>query len=126
MRKIIISGFIIAAQTALFSQISINTPLFTYSQNFNTLAGTGSSSVLPPGWFFRETGLDNDSFYVAGSGTSNAGNTYSFGSAGSGERALGGLRSDELVTIFGVKFINNTGGVIPSVTITYTGEQWRI
>lgn len=126
MRKIIISCLILAVQTALLSQISINTPLFTYSQNFNSLANSGSSSVVPPGWFFRETGVDMDSFYVAGSGTSNAGNTYSFGSAGSSERALGGLRSDELVTTFGVKFINNTGGVIPSVTITYTGEQWRI
>ncbi|MBK9151533.1 MAG: T9SS type A sorting domain-containing protein [Saprospiraceae bacterium] len=126
MRKFIISCLILALQTTLLSQISINTPLFTYSQNFNSLANSGSSSILPVGWFFREIGIDKDSFYVAGSGTSNTGNTYSFGSSGSSERALGGLRSDELVTTFGVKFINNTGGVIPSVTITYTGEQWRI
>lgn len=97
----------------------------TYSQNFNTLATAATGNSFPTGWGISESGTNTNFSYAAGDGSSNSGNSYSFGNGTNADRALGGLRSGSLVPIFGGKFINNTGGTITSVTITYTGEQWR-
>ncbi|MFN5020282.1 MAG: hypothetical protein ACK5GP_01400, partial [bacterium] len=50
-----------------------------YAQNFNTLAKAGASSVLPSGWLLLETGTNANANYTAGTGSSNSGDTYSFG-----------------------------------------------
>ncbi|HSK13811.1 MAG TPA: ExeM/NucH family extracellular endonuclease, partial [Phnomibacter sp.] len=99
----------------------------SYSQDFNTLAITGTSSTLPAGWLLLETGTSANAngLYTAGTGSNNAGDTYSFGSGGSSERALGGLRSGTLNPTFGASFTNNTGGTLTFLTISYTGEMWR-
>jgi len=99
----------------------------TTTENFNTLAPTGSSNILPPGFQIVETGgTAADGFYAAGTGSSNAGNTYSFGAAGSTERALGALTSGGVSTImFGGIFTNALGATITSLALGYTGEQWR-
>ena len=68
-----------------------------YTQNFDTLAGTGTSTAVPTGWGFDETGTNANGIYTAGTGSSTAGDTYSFGT--SGDRALGQLRSGALVFI---------------------------
>ncbi len=113
-----------------------------YSQDFNSLATTGTANTWTnnstlPGWFlFRQpapgTAIPT---YSATDGGSNAGNLISFGSASSSERALGGLGSGG--AIFGspaagaiagwiaVGFINNSGSDINSATIAFNGEQWR-
>ena len=100
----------------------------SYTQSFDTLASKGSSAVLPLGWSLKETGstATADGRYRAFTPGSGAGDTYSFGTEGSGERAIGSLRSDDLVTLFGVKFTNNTGATIEGLAIGYTGEQWRL
>lgn len=100
----------------------------TYIQNFNSLANSGTSSTLPIGWEILETGTSANAngSYTAGTGSSNAGDTYSFGSAGSTERALGGLQSGTLVPTIGASFTNNTGAVITAFNIAYSGEQWRL
>ncbi|MDX1929826.1 MAG: hypothetical protein SFV81_25085 [Pirellulaceae bacterium] len=72
-----------------------------YTQNFDTLAstGTGTGGELTgalDGWYSSETGSANNSTYTAGTGSANTGDTYSFGSASSTERAFGGLRSGSL------------------------------
>ena len=99
-----------------------------YTQNFDTLASTGTSSTLPTGWFLSEssTSAANDGKYTAGTGSSNAGDTYSFGAAGSTDRAFGTLRSGTLIPLIGACFTNNTGGPIVSLEIGYTGEEWRL
>lgn len=97
-----------------------------YTQDFNSLASSGTSSVVPDGWFFLESGTNANTIYTAGTGSSNTGDTYSFGAAGNTERALGGLLSGSLVPLYGAQFINNTGGVITSLAVSYTGEQWRL
>ena len=95
------------------------------TQDFDALASSGTSSTTPAGWGFAESGTNADTTYAAGTGSSNAGNTYSFGAADSSERAFGGLRSGSLIPIVGASFVNNTGGTINSLEISYTGEQWR-
>jgi len=106
--------------------ISLTAIGVTYSQDFNSLANTGTSSAVPNGWDFIETGSNANVLYTAGTGSSATGDTYSFGSAGSSERAFGGLRSGTVIPIIGAQFTNNTGGTINSLTIAYTGEEWRL
>jgi uncharacterized protein len=98
----------------------------TYTQNFDSLAIAGTSSTLPTGWYLLETGTSAaaDGAYAAGTGSSNGGNTYSFGTGA--DRALGTLQSGTLVPSFGVKLVNGTGGTITSADISYVGEQWRL
>jgi hypothetical protein len=116
------------ASPALFAQpcVSLTTPGAAYTQNFNTLASAGSSSVVPPGWAFSESGANANATYTAGTGSSNAGDTYSFGAGGSGERAFGGLQSGSLIPTIGACFTNNTGAVVNRLDIAYNGEQYRL
>ncbi len=116
-----------AAQPALaagtVSLTALDTP---YAQDFDTLASSGTSSVVPVGWEFSESGTNANTVYTAGTGSSTAGDTYSFGAAGNTDRAFGGLRSGSLVPLIGAQFTNNTGSSIFSLDVTYTGEQWRL
>jgi hypothetical protein len=68
---------------------------------------------------------DNEQ-YAFDDGGSTTGDTYSYGDDASTERALGGLQSGTLVPSFGASFTNTTGQNVTSVTINYTGEQWRL
>ncbi len=113
---------------AAWAQIPIQAVNSPYTQDFNTLANTGTSNVLPSGWVLTETGTSAsaDGLYAAGTGSSNAGNAYSFGAAGSTDRALGGLLSGTLTPTFGAGFVNNTSSTLTSIAITYTGEEWRL
>lgn len=105
--------------------VSLTVLSSAYTQDFNTLALSGTSSTVPTGWEFAETGTNNNSTYTAGTGSGNAGDTYSFGAASASERSFGGLLSGSLVPTVGAQFTNNTGGTITSLAIAYTGEMWR-
>ena len=108
----------------LNSQVSLTGP--TYNQDFNTLALSGTSSTVPAGWLFSESGTNANTIYTAGTGSGNAGDTYSFGAANNAERAFGGLQSGSLNPTIGAGFTNNTGGTVTSLAFAYTGEQWRL
>ncbi|MDF3059576.1 MAG: hypothetical protein K0R17_3791 [Rariglobus sp.] len=114
--------------------ISLTTPGSTYTQNFNTLSNTAGSTtneltdLIMPGWSMNESGggvRDNER-YAVDTGGSNTGDTFSYGSAGQTDRALGSLQSGTLIPSFGVNFKNDTGVTLTSLMIAYTGEQWRI
>ncbi|MEG4987521.1 cadherin repeat domain-containing protein, partial [Microcoleus sp. BR0-C5] len=107
---------------------AINLTTTTYTQNFNTLESSGSpSSIMPTGWEFLESGTNNaNNTYGIDDGTSPPGNTYSYGTGNTNDRALGGLRSNNLIPTLGVSFTNNTGSTIRSLAINYRGEQWRL
>jgi hypothetical protein len=103
-----------------------------YIENFNTLANTGTpawtnDSTLDGWQAFRALGGPLFTTYAADDGGSTTGRLYSYGSADSTDRALGSLASGTpgQITI-GVAFTNNTGSTIRSLSITYTGEQWRV
>ncbi|MCZ8114188.1 Ig-like domain-containing protein [Silanimonas sp.] len=103
----------------------------TYSQDFDTLsnvAGSTTNTSLPAGWLLNETGggaRDNEQ-YAVDTGASNTGDTFSYGAAGSNERALGSLRSSSLIASYGACFTNGTGSALSTLQIAYTGEQWRL
>ena len=94
------------------------------SEDFNTLASSGSSSFTPPGWFFNESGSNANDTYSSNTGTSSSGNTYSYGTGS--ERSLGGLLSNTLNPSWGAKIKNELGEDLRTLVITYTGETWRV
>lgn len=99
----------------------------TYNQNFNfpDLARSGSSTVLPTGWAISTP------TYSADTGSSSSGGARSYGSTialfnARDDRALGSLTSDAVPTVlFGAEFQNTSSRDFTSLTISYTGEQWR-
>lgn len=111
--------------------VSLTTSGLAVTQNFDALAnvaGSTTNSLTLPGWFMTESGggaRDNEQ-YAVDAGVSNVGDTYSYGSAGAAERALGSLRSGTLIPLFGACFTNNTGSTIDSIDVAYAGEQWRL
>jgi hypothetical protein len=108
------------------SQVLITSTATAYTQNFNTLKATaGTSTVLPTGWRLLETGANANTSYTAGDGSSTTGDTYSFGTGTATDRALGTLLSGSLNSTIGVQVKNTTGQTITSLSIAYTGEQWR-
>lgn len=110
----------------VLGQQSIGALGIAVTENFNSLDASSTSSVLPTGWYLSETGSNANTTYSVGTGSNNSGDTYSFGSASSTDRALGGLRSGSLNPTFGAAFLNNTGSTVNCISITYTGEQWRL
>jgi uncharacterized repeat protein (TIGR01451 family) len=106
--------------------VSLTTLGAASSQNFDTLANSGTSGTTPTGWFFSEALANANALYTAGTGSGNAGDTYSFGAAASTERAFGGLQSGTLNPTVGACFTNNTGSTITNLAIAYTGEEWRL
>lgn len=105
---------------------AISLSIGSYTQDFNTLAATGSGTVVPNGWAFSESGSNANTMYSVGTGSNNTGNTYSFGASGSTERAFGGLQSGNLIPTIGVEFHNDTGITIVNLAVNYTCEQWRL
>ena len=92
--------------------IFLNTLGTAYTQDFNTLSntpGTTTNDLTIIGWEMTEAGLgtrDNEQ-YAVDDGTSNTGDTYSYGTLGSPDRALGALQSGSLNAMFGVVFFNS-------------------
>ncbi|MFN9111634.1 MAG: lamin tail domain-containing protein, partial [Bacteroidota bacterium] len=98
----------------------------TVTQDFNTLVNSGTSTVLPAGWFISESGTNANATYGVSTGSSTTGDSYSLGASGTTDRALGGLRTGSLIPTFGASFTNTTGSVVNTLAINYTGEQWRL
>lgn len=129
MKKSLLLLTCVALTIATQAQISITSSTLTYTQDFNSLDTISSSpynTALPTGWELAESGNNANSTYRGGDGSSNSGDTYSLGTAGSSERSLGGLASGSLLPAFGARFTNSTGSTIDGFAISYSGEQWRL
>ncbi len=126
--------YVINTGTATISVISDDiTPISltggAYTQNFNTLPSSGTGTlfdIIPTGWGFTETGASANTIFTTSTGSSNTGDTYSFGASSNSERAFGTLLTGNLSPVIGAGFTNNTGTVITTLRIIYTGEQWRL
>lgn len=127
MKKLYALLLFVFSVTFSFAQISVLSTGSALTENFNTLvnSGTGTSANVPAGWAFLETGSGANTTYTASPGSATA-DTYSFGTGTSTDRAFGGLQSNNLNPTIGVSYTNNTGAAITSVTVTYTGEEWRL
>ena len=87
--------------SAAVDYISLNSAGVFVSENFNTLANSSVSNTFPVGWRIFESGANADLNYSAGTGSSNSGDSYSFGLSGSSLRTLGSLQSGSLVSTTG-------------------------
>ncbi|MDH4405069.1 MAG: ExeM/NucH family extracellular endonuclease [Cyanobium sp. D14.bin.5] len=121
----------------------------TYGQNFDGLASSGASNTWSndgtlPGWhLFRQPSASPVAItsYNADTGAANSGNFLSYGSSGSGDRALGGLGSGgvyfsgpspapavpsgSVAGWFALALSNATAAPITNLAIAFNGEQWR-
>jgi predicted extracellular nuclease len=89
-----------------------------------TATWTNNSTI--PGWYHARTGTGTT--IVANNGSNNAGNLYSYGTGAAMDRALGSVGSTNAAVgnlHWGVRIANSTGATITSLTVSYTGEQWR-
>ncbi len=125
MKKIYFSLIFIVFAFAVSAQISVTSTGTAFTEDFNTLANTGTSSTVPAGWAFLEAGSAGNTTYTASAGSSTA-DTYSFGTGTFSDRAFGGFQSNNLNPTIGVSYINNTGSAITSISVTYTGEEWYL
>lgn len=141
--RLLLSLFVLGLPSIASAQVIYLVPGNTYTQDFNTLvqSGTGqswSNNSTLTGWFlYRQPAPGTDiTTYNAGTGSSNAGNFYSFGSSTTdSDRSLGGVGSGgayfgspstgSVAGWIAVGITNSTGQALSSFTMTYNGEQWR-
>ena len=129
--KIAMSAVLVILGVASIAQAQVNMlPLSPYSQDFNTLSNTAGSTtniLTITGWYISETGTSArvNQQYAVDTGSSNTGDTFSYGAAGNTDRALGSLRSGTITTTMGAGFVNNTTGTIGQISIAYNCEEWR-
>jgi uncharacterized protein len=116
------------------AQVMLTSVGQTYSQNFDTLAATGTNvtwddNVTLQGWYMRRYDDINGvlaNVYTANAGASTTGTAYSYGTGTSTDRALGSIASGSVEhLIYGVRIRNNTGSTLASFSLSYFGEQWR-
>jgi predicted extracellular nuclease len=138
------AGFVtLAFAPGAIAAITVSAPGFSYSQNFDALANSGSANawtndVTLPGWsLFRQPapGTALTAYATDNSAGTTAGSFYSYGSAGGNERALGGTGSGgayysapgsgAVAGWIAVSLQNNTGAALSSFTVAFDGEQWR-
>jgi hypothetical protein len=166
---LIIAFVLMVGSQNIQAAIQYTTPGSTYSQNFDSLpitpvdASLQSATVtMPwaddttpnanlisiPGWYLyhpivptSESGTNTHQRFRIGSGATATGAFYSYGTAGSTDRALTPLNADTLSTpqnatvppltqeesqmYAGLLLTNNSGSTLGSFTLGYTGEQWR-
>ncbi len=132
MKRLVLLLTALGAITSAQAQINITGAGFSYSQDFNSLdtasGYTNSSANLPTGWSIFEVGSSVNTvnnMYQGGDGSSNTGDTYSFGTVGTTERALGSIASGSNSASYGAYFANTSSDTITKVLLSYTLEQWR-
>lgn len=132
LRPALVAGFLALAYSAS-AQV-----LFTgsYSQNFDTLPGSGTSTFTNnttlTGWYAQHNGTSSGGTALVFNGaldsTVTANNPefglYSLGT--SSERAFGSRPNTATSgnIYFGLRLTNNTASTINTLTVSYTGEQW--
>jgi hypothetical protein len=118
----------------------------TYSQDFNSLASTGSSGSWTDnttllGWYASKAYSTSTTPQVYGpylyasyrvdSGGNNSGNLFDYGSAASTDRTLGSIASGTvagttMATVFGLRIQNDSASSwTGDIGVSFTGEQWR-
>ncbi|MEI8293697.1 MAG: PEP-CTERM sorting domain-containing protein [bacterium] len=130
MKKILITliGLAALSLAGVQGQVTINSVSFTYTQNFDTLAASGTNNTWTDnatlaGWYANRTA------YISTNGSSTTGALNSLGAASSSDRALGATTSGTTTTVnFGMVLRNACGFSInlSDISLSYTGEMWRI
>lgn len=129
MKRFLLSIFLLPL--FLSAQVQMN-GAGSYTQDFNTLANTGSvnpwvNNSTIANWFSQRTTPGTN--YNIGTGSLTTGDMYSFGASGSTERALGCLGSQNTQTggsfAHGILLQNAGSSTVGSFNVSYALEQWR-
>lgn len=129
MKTLLHISFALASLHLAHAQISI-APDQTYSQDFDSLANTGTAGVTwsnnttLPGWYAYRLSTGDFTSYNPSTGGSDG--ISSFGLNTQTDRAFGtglDLTAGNLI-YFGARFVNTSAATISSVLVTYDGEQW--
>lgn len=121
---------------ASYTISALNTPV---TEAFNTLNSSTVNSFFSPtvgvqtlvtGTGFEGTRLSgtgsSSPALIADNGSTNSSGVMSYGSTGSGERALGLNTAGTHVMGIGARIINGTGTNIARLVIAFTQENWRL
>ncbi len=115
------------------AQVNLSSGANTYTQDFNGLPSTGTTTpwadnVTIPGWV-ASNGTAAVTTLSVGDGTGTTGAIWDYGFAGINpvtDRTLGILSSSTFSGYVGLRLKNNDATQkIQSITVTYTGEQFR-
>jgi uncharacterized repeat protein (TIGR02543 family) len=119
-----------------WSQFNISAGSTNYTQDFNGLTnGAWTDNTTLGGWYAKTDATASIATYGANTGTTTAAGLYAFGVAGTNplsDRGLGYAPSNAFTGTTGTgkgylgwRLKNNTGSIISSITVTWTGEEWR-
>jgi hypothetical protein len=119
-----------------WGQTNINLAATNYNENFNTLTnGTWTDNSTLTGWYAKTDETATITTYAVNSGATTTAGLYAFGVAGANavtERSIGFATSNAYTGTpsvgkgyIGWRLKNNTGSNVTSITVTWTGEQWR-
>lgn len=135
-RKFLIASAGLLAALSAHAGLSVGSSAFTYSQSFDSLAASGSGHAWAndstlPGWSLFAAA--NVVSYNTGTGSNGSvAGFFSFGAAGSSERALGSVVTNAFAGAAGTGTVymalaltNDSGAALDSFTLHYDGEQWR-
>ena len=145
INKFIAAAAVAALVPAAQAAVVIASGGQVYTQNFDTLASSGTSvawandSTLA-GWsLFRQpapgTAITSYMADNGGGSSSNTGSFYSYGATSSTDRALGGLGSGgayfgspvsgAVAGWIAASFTNTTSSALDGFAVQFDGEQWR-
>jgi hypothetical protein len=130
LRAFLTATFILVVDVAWLHAVPVEVTFGSpYTQNFNLLsagANNSTSSVgIPDGWGFSELDSNANTTYRVSDGRQNTGDTYSYGTLSSSDRAFGSLLSANLQSTILFNFKNKSGQTIESLDVAFRGELWR-
>lgn len=118
--------FILIGLLKIKAQVNLTSASPTYTQNFNTLATSGTANAWTDNSTIASWYIHSQTTYIGDDGTNATGGVHSYGTIGSTERALGGLGSGSASPYIALRIKNNDATLaMTSISINYTGEQWR-
>jgi len=126
---VLVPAFLLVALPSLNAQVPMPAT-GSYTEDFNALSSSGFSAPWQddtnlPNWSWQIAGND-PLLYNVGNGFSTTAGRWAFGANLGAERAMGNVNSAALGDMaIGVVLRNTSPHVITTVTVAYTGEQWR-
>lgn len=108
------------SQAISMTATSSNTQLFGALPTTGSATWTDNSTIAS--WYSSQTGTS----VTANAGSSTTAGLYSYGTGTNADRTLGSINTNASGAIaYGVQLQNNSSSTITSMTVAYTGEQWR-
>ncbi len=120
-----VSNYLVFLFLPIFYHSQVVVTTSTYNQNFGTSAiasWTNNSTFL--GWYVNDVTEFQGDINITAAAPTNTGGVYVYRCSGISDRKFGSRASAGTGTIqYGVRFVNNSGSTINSITVSYTAYQ---